>query len=172
MRTPARSSASAARSTGYHSRSSSRLRACACSGPDGTAKRLGERLALLTRAAPDLPERRRSLRATIDWSYRLLDEPARHVFRVLSVFAGGATLEAVEAVADDGVDVPGALETLLDASLATATSDPDGQPRFGLLETIRVFAGGGAREPRRSRRPATATSSTSSRSPRRGASLP
>ncbi len=110
-------------------------------GPDGTAKRLGERLALLTRAAPDLPERRRSLRATIDWSYQLLDEPARHVFRVLAVFVGGATLEAVEAVADDGVDVPRSLETLLDASLATATSDPDGQPRFGLLETIRVFAG-------------------------------
>jgi tetratricopeptide (TPR) repeat protein len=109
-------------------------------GPDGTAKRLGERLALLTRAAPDLPERRRSLRATIDWSYQLLDEPARHVFRVLAVFVGGATLEAVEAVADDGVDVPGSLETLLDASLATAAVDPGGQPRFGLLETIRVFA--------------------------------
>ncbi len=109
-------------------------------GPDGTAKRLGERLALLTRAAPDLPERRRSLRATIDWSYQLLDEPARHVFRMLAVFAGGATLEAVEAVADDGVDVPRSLETLLDASLATAASDPNGQPRFGLLETIRVFA--------------------------------
>ena len=109
-------------------------------GPDGTAKRLGERLALLTRAAPDLPERRRSLRATIDWSYQLLDEPARHVFRLLSVFSGGATLEAVEAVAGDGVNVPRSLETLLDASLATATSDPDGRPRFGLLETIRVFA--------------------------------
>ncbi len=121
-------------------------------GPDGTAKRLGERLALLTRAAPDLPERRRSLRATIDWSYQLLDEPARHVFRVLAVFVGGATLEAVEAVADDGVDVPRSLETLLDASLATATSDPDGQPRFGLLETIRVFALEELETPWRSRR--------------------
>ena len=119
MPTPAQSSASAARSTASRWRSSSPPRACACSAPDGTAKRLGERLALLTRAAPDLPERRRSLRATIDWSYQLLDEPARHVFRVLAVFAGGATLEAVEAVADDGVDVPRSLETLLDASLAT-----------------------------------------------------
>jgi predicted ATPase/DNA-binding SARP family transcriptional activator len=109
-------------------------------GPDGTAKRLGERLALLTRAAPDLPKRRRSLRATIDWSYQLLDEPARHVFRLLAVFAGGATLDAVEAVAADDIDVPRSLEALLDASLVTGTADPDGRPRFGLLETIRVFA--------------------------------
>ena len=86
-------------------------------GPEGTAKRLGERLSLLTRSAPDLPERQRSLRATIDWSYRLLDEPAAHVFRALSVFAGGATLEAVEAVADEGTDVPSALDALLDSSL-------------------------------------------------------
>ena len=71
-------------------------------GPEGTAKRLGERLSLLTRSAPDLPERQRSLRATIDWSYRLLDDPAAHVFRAFSVFAGGATLDAVEAVGGRG----------------------------------------------------------------------
>ena len=141
-------------------------------GPDGTAKRLGERLALLTRAAPDLPERRRSLRATIDWSYQLLDEPARHVFRGLAVFAGGATLEAVEAVADDGVDVPRSLETLLDASLATATSDPDGQPRFGLLETIRVFAVRSSRAMAKASLHAAVTSSTSSSWPRSARGTP
>ena len=50
-------------------------------GPDGMAQRIGERLALLTRRAPDLAERQRSLRATIEWSVRLLDEPARAAFR-------------------------------------------------------------------------------------------
>ena len=109
-------------------------------GPDGTAERLGERLALLTRTAPDLPPRRRSLRATIDWSYQLLDEPARHVFRVLGVFAGGATLQGLEYVAEPEVDVPAALDAVLDASLATAAYDEGGRPRFGLLETIRAFA--------------------------------
>jgi len=108
-------------------------------GPEGTAKRLGERLLLLTRSAPDLPERQRSLRATIDWSYRLLDEPAAHVFRTLSVFAGGATLDAVEAVAAAGTDVPAALQALLDSGLV-AHEAPEGEPRFGMLETIREFA--------------------------------
>ena len=108
-------------------------------GPEGTAKRLGERLSLLTRSAPDLPERQRSLRATIDWSYRLLDDPAAHVFRAFSVFAGGATLDAVEAVADAGTDVPTALEALLDSGLVTHEA-PEGEPRFGMLETIREFA--------------------------------
>ena len=108
-------------------------------GPEGTAKRLGERLSLLTRSAPDLPERQRSLRATIDWSYRLLDDPTSHVFRAFSVFAGGATLDAVEAVADAGTDVPTALEALLDSGLVTHEA-PEGEPRFGMLETIREFA--------------------------------
>ena len=108
-------------------------------GPEGTAKRLGERLSLLTRSAPDLHERQRSLRATIDWSYRLLDDEARHVFHALAVFAGGATLDALEAVADAGTDVPTALEALLDSGLVTHEA-PDGEPRFGMLETIREFA--------------------------------
>ncbi len=108
-------------------------------GPEGTAKRLGERLSLLTRSAPDLPERQRSLRATIDWSYRLLDEPAAHVFRALSVFAGGATLDAVEAVADPETDVPAALAALLDSGLVNHDA-PGGEPRFAMLETIREFA--------------------------------
>ena len=107
-------------------------------GPEGTAKRLGERLSL-ERTAPDLPERQRSLRATIDWSYRLLDEPAAHVFRTLSVFTGGATLEAVEAVADESTDVPAALHALLDSSLVVHEAAA-GEPRFGMLETIREFA--------------------------------
>ena len=109
-------------------------------GPAGTASRLGERLALLTRRAPDLPERQRSLRATIDWSYQLLDADAQHVFRVLGVFAGGAPLAGLEAVSNDGVDVATAIETLLDAGVATVDASGTDEPRFGMLETIREYA--------------------------------
>ena len=109
-------------------------------GVEGTAKRLGEALSLLTRTAPDLPERQRSLRATVEWSVRLLDPPARRVLISLAAFPGGATLEALEAVAEPGTDVAGALDALLDASLVTSARGYGGEPRFGMLETIRAYA--------------------------------
>ena len=68
-------------------------------GAEGTADRLGDMLGLLSRGARDLPERQRSLRATIDWSVRGLDDEARTVFAALGAFSGGGTLAAVEAVA-------------------------------------------------------------------------
>ncbi len=107
-------------------------------GPEGTAERLGEGLSLLSRGARDLPERQRSLRATLDWSVQLLDDDARHVLGVLGAFSGGAPLDALEAVAGD-VDVVSALDDLLDAALVTRTrGTPD--PRFGMLETVREYA--------------------------------
>ena len=109
-------------------------------GPEGTANRLGQSLALLTRSAPDLPERQRSLRATIEWSVNLLEEDAERVFEALGVFAGSATLDALEAVAEAGTDVPLALEALLDTGLARHEADAAGEPRFAMLETIREFA--------------------------------
>jgi predicted ATPase/DNA-binding SARP family transcriptional activator len=109
-------------------------------GVEGTANRLGEALALLTRTAPDLPERQRSLRAAVDWSVRLLEPAARHVLVVLAVFPGGATLDAVEQVAEPGTDVASALDALLDASLVTSALDARGEPRFAMLETIRAYA--------------------------------
>ena len=109
-------------------------------GVEGTAKRLGERLALLTRSAPDVPERLRSLRAAIDWSYDLLDEPTRRVFRALGVFSGGASLDALEAVVGDDLDVPTAVEMLVDSGLTVLDTNTDGEPRFDLLETIREYA--------------------------------
>ena len=105
----------------------------------GQAPRRGARLAP-TETRPTCPERQRSLRATIDWSYRLLDEPTRHVLRSLSVFAGGATIDAVESVARSGVDVPTTIETLLDAGLLTIDTGTHDRPRVRLLETIREFA--------------------------------
>ena len=107
-------------------------------GPEGTAKRLGERLGLLARDAPDLPPRQRSLRATIAWSYDLLDATAQRAFRALGIFAGSASLDAIELVA--GADVTDALETLLDAGLVVHQHDAAGEPRFGMLETVHGYA--------------------------------
>ena len=109
-------------------------------GVEGTIDRLGEALSLLRRSAPDLPERQRSLQATIEWSVRLLDRPAQAGARRRSAaFPGGATLTALEAVAEPGTDVAEALDVLLDASLVTSTFAA-GEPRFGMLDTIKAYA--------------------------------
>jgi predicted ATPase len=107
-------------------------------GVEGTAQRLGERLSLLSRGARDLPERQRSLRATLDWSVQLLDDDARRVLGALGAFSGGASLEALEAVAGD-VDVVTALDDLLDAALVTRVRGA-AEPRFAMLETVREYA--------------------------------
>ncbi len=109
-------------------------------GPEGTARRLGESLALLSREAVDVPERHRSLRATIAWSYDLLDDAARSVFGALFVYPGGATLDALEATCDETVVVPDALEQLLDTGLVASRLTPAGEPRFSMHATIRAFA--------------------------------
>ena len=96
-------------------------------------ERLEQRLPLLTGGARDLPERQRTLRATIEWSYELLDEQERQLFGRLGVFRGGCTLEAAEDVAQAHVD---ALQSLVDKSLLRHTGD-----RFWMLETIHEFAG-------------------------------
>ena len=102
--------------------------------------RLGERLSFLTGGARDLPERQRTLSATIDWSYRLLDDEEQRTFLTLAVFAGGASLEAVESV----IAAPGRtlelLTSLCDKSLLISRTADDGSPRFVMLETIREFA--------------------------------
>ncbi len=109
-------------------------------GVEGTANRLGEALALLTRTGPDLPERQRSLRAAVDWSVRLLESAPLHLLAVLAIFPGGATLEALEATADPGTDAAGALDALLDAGLVSSTLTRGSEPRFTMLETIRAYA--------------------------------
>ncbi len=100
--------------------------------PDVLSERLAERLDLLGTGARDAPSRHRTLRATIDWSYRLLAERERRVFARLAVFAGGCTLAAAERVCEAELDV---IETLLDSSLVRR----DGE-RLQLLETVRRFA--------------------------------
>jgi predicted ATPase len=111
--------------------------------PEAMLARLDRRLPLLTGGARDLPERQRTLRDTIAWSHDLLDDAERRLFRRLAVFVGGFSLEAAEAVcADEGepeVDVLEGIESLVAKSLLRQIEGPDGEPRFGMLETIREY---------------------------------
>jgi predicted ATPase/DNA-binding XRE family transcriptional regulator len=99
---------------------------------------LESRLNLVTTGARDLPDRQRTLRSAIEWSYALLSESEQRLFRSLSVFVGGCTLDAVEAVC--AVDVPNLVWTLVDKNLLRQQEGVDGQLRFTMLETIREYA--------------------------------
>jgi predicted ATPase len=112
-------------------------------GPRALLTRLDRALDLRGSDA-DRPTRQQALRDTIDWSYRLLGAPQQSVFRRLGVFAGGAALDALAAVCADAAlgerDPLELVEELVDASLVTVTEDEDGEPRLGMLETVRSFA--------------------------------
>jgi predicted ATPase/class 3 adenylate cyclase len=96
-------------------------------------ERLEQRLPLLSGGARDAPERQRTLRGTIDWSYDLLSEEEKQLFRCLAVFAGSFDLEAVEEVCDMDLDTLG---SLVDKSLLRQTAEG----RFFLLATIGEYA--------------------------------
>jgi non-specific serine/threonine protein kinase len=104
--------------------------------PAEILERAASPLAFLTSGRRDAPERQRTLRATIDWSYALLDERERAAFRGLAVFARGCTLDAATLVAGADVDT---LDSLVDKSLVRR-SVAAGATRVSLLETIREFA--------------------------------
>jgi predicted ATPase/DNA-binding winged helix-turn-helix (wHTH) protein len=112
--------------------------------PGAILDRLQSRLQLLTGGALDLPARQQTLRNTIDWSYDLLNEPERKLFRRLAVFVGGCTLEAAEAVCntsrDLAVDLFEGLASLVDKSLLQRVDRTGAEPRFAMLETIREYA--------------------------------
>lgn len=102
-------------------------------------------LGVLAGGARDLPDRQKTIRATIAWSCDLLEPADARLFRRLGVFASGFTLEVAGAVAatafaDPAIDAPAGLESLLDKSLIQRLPDGDGEPRFGLLETVRAYA--------------------------------
>ena len=107
--------------------------------PVALAARLQHSLPLLRGGPADAPQRQQTLRDTIAWSHDLLEAPARVLFRRLGVFAGGWSIEAAEALADDGTALD-ALEELLDHNIAQRTDDIAGQPRYTMLETIREYA--------------------------------
>ena len=104
--------------------------------PEVLLERIDRRLDLL-KGTRDADERHSTLRATIAWSYDLLDEDEQRLFRQLAVFRGGSTLETAEAVCDADLDV---LASLLDKSLVRRRTGRLEEERFWMLETIREFA--------------------------------
>jgi predicted ATPase/class 3 adenylate cyclase len=110
--------------------------------PSQLLPRLQQRLALLTSGGRTLPDRQRTLRATIAWSHDLLEPVERRLFARLSVFTGGWTFESAEAVCDPeelGVDALDGLTSLVDKSLIRRVEPPGLPARFSMLETIREF---------------------------------
>jgi len=108
--------------------------------PAALLRRLDDRLKLLTGGAHDLDERQRTLRATIEWSYELLPDAERALIAQLSVFVGGCRLDAAEALCKADLEILDGLQSLVENSLLRRRADPDGEPRFWMLETIRDFA--------------------------------
>jgi predicted ATPase/predicted Ser/Thr protein kinase len=112
--------------------------------PDQILARLGEkRLSFLTGGTAD--DRQRTLRDAIEWSYNLLDDTGKAVFARLGVFVRGCTLDAAEAVVGSSLglefgEVLDGIAQLVDNSLVRQTEGGDGEPRFGMLETIREYA--------------------------------
>jgi predicted ATPase/class 3 adenylate cyclase len=106
--------------------------------------RLDQTLKLLTGGARDAPTRQRTMRATIDWSYHILDAGEQTLFARLGVFVGGCTLEAAEAVCNaDGdlsMDVLDGMAALVDKSLLKQEEGVAGEPRFTMLETLHAYA--------------------------------
>jgi predicted ATPase/class 3 adenylate cyclase len=113
--------------------------------PQAILSRLGRRLDLLTTTARHVPERQRTLRGTTDWSYELLEKPERRLFARLSVFTGGTDLEAAEAVCNPAEELElrtlDGVASLVDRGLVRRADTGNGEPRFGMLETIREYAG-------------------------------
>jgi predicted ATPase/class 3 adenylate cyclase len=114
--------------------------------PQALLARLSKSLQVLTSAAQTLPVRQQTLRNTIQWSYDLLDAQEQQLFRRLSIFAGGWTLSAAEAVVNagqqansDGLSVLDGTASLLDKSLLLQVALDEEEPRLIMLETIREF---------------------------------
>jgi non-specific serine/threonine protein kinase len=114
--------------------------------PEAILARLERSLDLLVSGGRDVPDRQRTLRATIAWSYDLLSEAARRLLAAASVFRGGISLECVEAVCVTalhlGVPVLDALQELVDHSLLRLAAPSAPVPRYAMLETVREFAAG------------------------------
>ncbi|MGW2859194.1 BTAD domain-containing putative transcriptional regulator [Streptomyces sp. NPDC001205] len=116
--------------------------------PRQIADRLDDRFRLLTSGSRTVLPRQQTLRAVVDWSWELLEEPERAVLGRLSAFAGGCDLAAAEEVcaevgASGGAgapDVAGVLGSLVDKSLVVAAPDAGGEMRYRLLETVAEYA--------------------------------
>ena len=110
-------------------------------GVAGLLDRIEDRFALLTAGDRLAEDRQRSLAAAVEWSYRLLTDDERRVFRAVAVFLAGFTLEGAEAVAGPGAGA--VVLRLVDCSLLTPPrAGPDGRFRYAMLETLRTYAAG------------------------------
>ncbi len=109
--------------------------------PQALLARLERQLEILTGGARDLPERQRTMRATLAWSYELLSPAEQVLFRRLAVFVGGWTLEAAERVClgVKGLDLLEGLSSLLDKSLIFKESGSNGEVRFRMLQVLQEF---------------------------------
>lgn len=117
--------------------------------PQAIAARLENSLKLLTGGAKDLPPRQQTMRGAILWSYELLDEAEKNLFRRLAIFANGFTVEAAEAIAEEEKEPKGDGETdsvldllaiLIDNNLLVSKEQTDGNVRLQMLEVVREFA--------------------------------
>jgi len=111
--------------------------------PQALLKRLSRRLDILTSGTRDVPTRQQTLRNTIRWSYDLLSQEEQRLFRWLSIFVGGCTLEAAAAVCladqEQPMDVLDGVTSLVDKSLVQQTEREGEEPRLVMLETLREF---------------------------------
>jgi predicted ATPase/transcriptional regulator with XRE-family HTH domain len=108
--------------------------------PSALLARLGQ-IAMRMQGTQDLPNRQRTLRDTIDWSYNLLPTPEQQLFTRLGIFAGGCTLEAAETICDTGeIEIVDGIGSLLNNNLLRTAPGEPGEPRFTMLETIREYA--------------------------------
>ena len=111
--------------------------------PQALLSRLSQRFMVLTSGGQDAPARQQTLRNTIAWSYDLLDAEEQQLLRRLSVFVDGCTLEGVEglyqALGEETLKVFDGLASLVDKTLVRQSEQGDGEPRFGMLETISEF---------------------------------
>jgi predicted ATPase len=110
--------------------------------PETLLAQLSKRFELLSRGAADAPERQRTMRATMDWSYELLDEAERRLFARLAIFNGGWTLPAAEQVCgrDGEPSVLDVLANLVEKSLVAPVDVDRAEPRLHMLETVRTYA--------------------------------
>jgi predicted ATPase/DNA-binding CsgD family transcriptional regulator len=111
--------------------------------PQALLARLEHRLEVLTDGARNVPTRQQTLRATIAWSYQLLSAEGQQLFRYLSVFVGGCTLDAIEAIAPTcglgALTILDGVSMLLENHLLRQVEQHDGEPRLLMLETLREF---------------------------------
>ncbi|MGH7564244.1 MAG: tetratricopeptide repeat protein, partial [Gemmatimonadota bacterium] len=111
--------------------------------PRAMVGRLARRFDFLKGGRRDLPDRQRTLRSALEWSYNLLDQHERALLRRLAVFDGGFTLEDAESVCvaeEEDLDVVDAVASLVDKSLLRPVAGDGGEPRFERLRSIRDFS--------------------------------